>query len=113
MIDNELLKLNIQLLKMNLEGPAKEVSINTNSKGKKFEECFRYYAPQPGQGGNCLDNLENNSLLFNYQKEKREFDVCMLGFVEIKKDLGNEPNLIKYDFYEPGIINLNYNNILK
>ena len=113
MIDNELLKINIELLKMNLEGPTKEMSIITDSKGKKFEECFRYYALKPEHGGNCVENFENNSLLFNYRKEKRQFDVCMLGFVEIKKDLGNEPNLVKYDFYEPGIINLNYNNILK
>ena len=40
MIDNELLKLNIQLLKMNLEGPAKEVSINTNSKGKNLKSVL-------------------------------------------------------------------------
>ena len=111
MIENELLKINIELLKMNLEGPTKEMSIITDSKGKKFEECFRYYALQPEQGGNCIENFENNSLLFNYRKEKRQFDVCMLGFVEIKKDLDKEPNLVKYDFYEPGIINLKYDSI--
>ena len=115
MINDELLKLNIEFLKMNLEGSAKTASIKTNKKGYKLEDCFKYYITRPENGGNCLEDLEKNSSLFNYTKEKRKFDVDMIGFVQIKNiynsgTVSKNINLFQYKCYEPEKeqINLNY-----
>ena len=113
MINDELLNLNIEFLKMNLAGRAKTLSDKSGKKGFKLEDCFRLYIPQAKNGGNCLEDLENNSTLFNYSKEKRKFDVQMVGFTEVKNKGEPEPkdiNLAQYKCYEPekSLINLNY-----
>ena len=106
MINDELLKLNIEFLKMNLAGDAKTASNKTNKKGTKLEDYFRYCIIRPENGGDCLEDLENNSSLFNYTKEKRKFDIDMIGFVQIKNIYNSETvskdiNLVQYKCYEP------------
>ena len=115
MINDELLKINIEFLKMNLAGEAITASNKTNKKGTKLEDYFRYCIIRPENGGDCLEDLENNSSLFNYTKEKRKFDIDMIGFVQIKNiynsgTVSKDINLVQYKCYEPekGQIYLNY-----
>lgn len=125
--NNQLLYyLNIEYLKNNLAG--KIISMN---KGIKLEEFFNYYIQLKQNDGDSIDNLENESILFNYNKSDRSFEVDLIGFVMIKdtldetttittllesKNINNSMNefvfkLLNYEFYEKTTIDIYHENV--
>ena len=92
---------------MNLAGKANKNNSEQELYG--FENSFRYYISQPENGGDLVENLEENILLFNYRKEPRRFEVHMIGFTDLKENNGKiEINSINYDFYEKKKIELKH-----
>ena len=81
--DNQLLYyLNIEYLKNNLAG--KTISMSEDIKSEDF---FNYYIQLKQNDGGNIENLENESNLFNYNKSVRSFEIDLIGFVMIKDTL--------------------------
>ena len=109
MIYSQIEKLKIEYLKMNLAGKA--IKNYSEQKGYGFENSFNYYISQPENGGDLVENLEENISLFNYRKEPRRFEVHMIGFTELKENNGKiEISSFNYDFYEKKKIELKHEN---
>ena len=82
-------KINVELLKNNLLGKSYDMK-----KGVKLEEIFNYMIQQKDQGGDCLQNIDSESIIFNNKdKIPRTFEVDMVGIIKISKDNNiNEAN---------------------
>ena len=107
----DLSQLNIEYLKTQLLIDNNKSEMTENKKGKELEKIFKYLIAQPENGGVNLKDIEDNQILFNYNKIPRSFEVSMAGFVLLKqkeestdyKSEGNNKSyyceLKKYDFY--------------
>ena len=84
-------KINVELLKNNLLGKSYDMK-----KGVKLEEIFNYMIQQKDQGGDCLQNIDSESIIFNNKdKIPRTFEVDMVGIIKISKDNNiNEANTL-------------------
>ena len=76
--------IKIEYLKNQLLG--KTIKIDEQQKGHDLENTFRYLIIQPENGGNSLENIEDNKKLFNLNKEKRKFEAHMVGIIELNID---------------------------
>ena len=123
------LELEIELLKNNLLGKTYKMN-----KGVNLEEMFNYMIQQKDKGGDCLESLNDDTLLFNYKQNPRNFEVDMIGLVLVKKNdkNANEEStldsrettvtnkeqylfeMLKYEFHpkKDKNIGLNYENII-
>lgn len=112
MNNNLLTELNIHSLKIGLSGELLKMS---DPKGPGLEKSFEYLMMQPENGGNEIENINNNKILFNNTKEKRNFKIDIIGFTKFNdinsekdfnffkddyKNLAKEFELIKYDSYD-------------
>ena len=108
---SDLSQLNIEYLKTQLLIDNNKSEMTENKKGKELEKIFKYLMTQPENGGTNIKDIEDNQILFNYNKIPRSFEVSMVGFVLLKQKeestdyISEESNkgysceLKKYDFY--------------